>query len=80
MSPPTRKQPTAARPRFWRVSIMGQRSEYLGIVEAPDRQAAEIIAVRQFKLTDEQRRRWSPSARTERHLLPDLSESVAELR
>jgi hypothetical protein len=27
----------------------------LGIVEAPDRQAAEIIAVRQFKLTDEQR-------------------------
>ena len=36
---------------------MGQRSEYLGIVEAPDRQAAEIIAVRQFKLTDEQRRR-----------------------
>jgi hypothetical protein len=31
--------------------------QHLGVVGAPDRQSAEIIAVEQFKLSDEQRRR-----------------------
>ena len=41
--------------RIWRVSIAHKRG--LGVVEAPDRETAEIVAARQFKLSDEQRER-----------------------
>jgi hypothetical protein len=53
------KRPTANKHdlRTWRVSLIRQRGEFLGNVEAPDRAAAEAAAVERFGLTDEQRRR-----------------------
>jgi hypothetical protein len=42
---------------FWRVSIMGHRPEYLGVVEASDRETAEANAIRDIKVTPDQRRR-----------------------
>jgi hypothetical protein len=51
------KQKTAARPRRWRVSIIRSRSAYLGTVEAPDNEAAELAAAEQFGLIDQQRKR-----------------------
>ena len=35
----------------------GKRPKYVGIVEAPDEQSAEASAVKQFKLSDEDRKR-----------------------
>jgi hypothetical protein len=35
----------------------GKRPEYVGIVEAPDQKSAEATAVKQFRLTDEERER-----------------------
>ena len=52
-----RKKPTAAKLRSWRVSIIRKRGQYLGTVEAPNEKAAEVVAVAEFDLTDEQRRR-----------------------
>jgi hypothetical protein len=44
--------------RYWRVSVPGgKRPEYVGIVEAPDQQSAEAAAVKEFKLSDEDRKR-----------------------
>ena len=44
--------------RYWRVSVPGgNRPEYVGIVEAPDQQSAEAAAVREFKMSDEDRKR-----------------------
>jgi hypothetical protein len=43
--------------RTWRASLIKQRAEFLGRVEAPDREAAEAAAVEKFRLTDEQRKR-----------------------
>jgi hypothetical protein len=40
--------------RSWRASL---RAEFLGHVEAPDREAAEAAAVERFDFTDEQWRR-----------------------
>ena len=42
-----RKKPTAAKLRSWRVIIMRSRGEYLGSVEAPDRESAEAVAIKQ---------------------------------
>ena len=42
-------------PRVWRASLIRKRTEFLGRVEAPDRNAAEAAAVEKFKLNDEQR-------------------------
>ncbi len=42
--------------RTWRVSLIRMRGEYLGDVEAPNREAAEAAAVDEFKLTAEQRK------------------------
>jgi hypothetical protein len=40
----------------WRISVPGgKRPEYVGIVEAPDQQSAEVAAVRKFKLSEEAR-------------------------
>jgi hypothetical protein len=52
-----RRKPTAAKLRSWRVVIMRSRGEYLGSVEAPDREGAEAVAIKQFALDDDQRRR-----------------------
>jgi hypothetical protein len=43
----------AAKLRSWRVSLRRQRAHYLGTVEAP----AEAVAVAQFDLDQEQRKR-----------------------
>jgi hypothetical protein len=43
--------------RSWRVIIMRSRGEYLGSVEAPDRQRAEAVAIKQFALDQDQQRR-----------------------
>jgi hypothetical protein len=43
--------------RSWRVSLIRKRSQILGYVDAPTREAAEAAAVRTFNLTDEQRSR-----------------------
>jgi hypothetical protein len=55
MKRPTKKP---AEPRMWRVSLIRKRTEFLGRVQAPDREAAEAAApVQEFKLNDEQRKR-----------------------
>jgi hypothetical protein len=41
----------------WRVSVLRDRAQYLGIVHAPTERAAHTVAVAQFSLTEEQRRR-----------------------
>jgi hypothetical protein len=51
-----RKKP-AAKVRSWRVSIIRSKGEYLGSVEAPDRERAEAVAIKQFALDDDQRSR-----------------------
>lgn len=52
------RQNKPPRLRYWRVSVPGgKRPEYVGIVEAPDQQSAEAIAVKRFRLTDEERER-----------------------
>jgi hypothetical protein len=43
--------------RSWRVSIQRDRAQYLGIVEAPTERTAQAVAIAQFNLTEEQRRR-----------------------
>jgi hypothetical protein len=53
----TRQRPAAAKLRSWRVIIIRSRGEYLGSVEAPDRERAEAVAIKQFALDDNQRRR-----------------------
>jgi hypothetical protein len=60
---PSKKKSIAAEPRFWRVTILRQRAEYLSIVEAPDERSAEAAAVREFKLSDEERGRLTLRAR-----------------
>jgi hypothetical protein len=52
-----RKKSTAAKLRSWRVSILRQRMQYLGTVDAPNVKAAEAVATEEFKLNEEQRRR-----------------------
>ena len=43
--------------RSWRVIIMRSKGEHIGTVEAPDRQRAEAVAIKQFELDQDQRRR-----------------------
>jgi hypothetical protein len=49
------RRPAAAKLRHWRVSILRNRAQLLGFVEAPDRQAAEAAAAKQFNISEEQR-------------------------
>src|SRR5262249_13276948 len=51
-----RKNPTTAKLRSWRVIIIRSKGEYLS-VEAPDRERAEAVAIKQFELDDDQRSR-----------------------
>ena len=48
------KKPTK---RSWRVIIMRSKGGHIGTVEAPDREAAEAVAIKQFELDQDQRRR-----------------------
>jgi len=41
----------------WRIVIMRNRGQVLGIVQAPDLKKAEAAAVRAFMLTEDQRKR-----------------------
>ena len=43
--------------RSWRVIIMRSKGEHIGTVEAPDREMAEAVAIKQFDLDQDQRRR-----------------------
>jgi hypothetical protein len=43
--------------RSWRVIIIRSRGEYLGSVEAPDRERAQAVAIKQFDLDQDQRSR-----------------------
>jgi hypothetical protein len=52
-----RNNPTAANLRSWRVIIMRSSGEYLGSVEAPDRERAEAEAIKLFELDQDQRSR-----------------------
>jgi hypothetical protein len=45
------------RRRSWRVIIIRSKGEYLGSVEAPDRERAEAVAIKQFAPDDDQRSR-----------------------
>jgi hypothetical protein len=51
------KKPAAANLRSWRVIIIRSKGEYLGSVEAPDRERAEAAAIKQFDLDQDQRSR-----------------------
>jgi hypothetical protein len=54
----SRRKPAAqARPKSWRASLIRKRGQILGTVEAPTREKAEAAAVREFNLSDDQRRR-----------------------
>ena len=46
-SAPKKKKAAAANLRSWRIIIMRSRGEYLGSVEAPDRERAEAVIERQ---------------------------------
>jgi hypothetical protein len=59
---PTKKKATAAKLRNWRVSILRNRAEYLGTVEATDAAAAEALAAETFKLDGERRKRLAVRA------------------
>jgi hypothetical protein len=48
---------SSRRLRSWRVSILRQRAYHLGVVRAPDRDAAEAAAVAAFDLDPDQRKR-----------------------
>jgi hypothetical protein len=52
-----KKKPTAAKLRSWRVTILRNRAEYLGTVEATDAKAVEALAAETFKLDGERRKR-----------------------
>jgi hypothetical protein len=43
--------------KSWRVTLIRSRGQVLGDVEAPNRQAAEAAAVKQFNLSPEDRNR-----------------------
>jgi hypothetical protein len=54
---PPKKKTGTAKLRTWRVSILRNRVQFLGFVKAPDRQAAEAAAAKQFNISEEQRTR-----------------------
>jgi hypothetical protein len=58
----TKRKATAAKLRNWRVSILRQRTHYLGTVEAADVKAAEAVASETFKLDGERRKRLAVRA------------------
>jgi hypothetical protein len=51
------KRPAKPAKRMWRASLIKKRTVFLGYVHAPDREAAEAVAIEEYKLTDLDRRR-----------------------
>jgi hypothetical protein len=47
----------AEKLRSWRATLLRQRGEYLGTIEAPDAKSAEALAVKLFGLEGERRQR-----------------------
>ena len=47
----------ARKPRSWAVTLIKNRGVFLGFVEAPDREAAELMAAKAFTLSEWQRKR-----------------------
>jgi hypothetical protein len=47
----------AAKLRSWRVTILRNRAEFLGIVQAADERAAEKAAIEAFALDEDRRKR-----------------------
>jgi len=50
---PAKKKTGTANLRTWRISILRNRVQFLGFVEAPNRQAAEAAAAKQFNISEE---------------------------
>jgi hypothetical protein len=57
MGTPLKKTGRLARSRGGRASLIRNRIEYLGSVDAPDESSAEAAATEQFGLSDHQRKR-----------------------
>ena len=55
--PDDQRRATAKNPRAWRVSIMRARAHYLGRVYAPDQRSAEVAAIAEFNIPNDQRHR-----------------------
>jgi len=53
---PDSNNPKAIASRRWRAMLIRKRGQILGYVEARDRTAAELAAVAEFNLTEEQRK------------------------
>jgi hypothetical protein len=51
------RKPAKASLRSWSVSLIRNRVQFLGFVDAVDQKAAEAAAVKQFSLAEWQRRR-----------------------
>jgi hypothetical protein len=52
-----KEEATARKLRSWRVTILRNRAEYLGIVQAADERAAERAAIEAFALDEDRRKR-----------------------
>jgi hypothetical protein len=55
--PSPKKKATAAKLRNWRVTILRNRAEFLGVVKAADERAAEKAAIAAFALDNDRRKR-----------------------
>jgi hypothetical protein len=55
--PSPNKKRAAAKLRNWRVSILRNRAEFLGVVQVADERAAEKAAIEAFALDEDRRRR-----------------------
>ena len=51
------RAPAKKQPRSWAVTLIKNRGVFLGYVEAPDREAAELMAAKAFTLDEWQRKR-----------------------
>jgi hypothetical protein len=51
------RAPAKKQPRSWAVTLIKNRSVFLGYVEAPDEKAAELMAAKAFTLDEWQRKR-----------------------
>jgi hypothetical protein len=53
----TKAKAKAPKVKSWGIVLIRGHGKFLGFVEAPDRAAAELAAMRAFNLKDEQRKR-----------------------
>jgi hypothetical protein len=52
-----KRRPRAAKLRSWRVTILRNRAEFLGVVQAADERSAEKAAIEAFALDDDRSKR-----------------------